>query len=232
MYAAGDELPKNPLEELKWYRRAAAAGAAKASVVVASRFLADGRSATPEESAEASRRREDAAKNNFSPGAYCVAQIYRRGWGRDELRRDPGSAELDRIFGHTGKQFCDDVCRDKYEGDIQAVLQVAQSIKPVSVATYRGRCAYKPCGKGKDARGLRARARVPKFGDFCSEGCWDSDREVQKRKEVQKDGRGGANKPSCLTVRLSQHRFFCPFSEDSQGASKQHVNAPYVLHAS
>jgi TPR repeat protein len=89
MYAAGDELTKNPVEELKWYRKAADAGGLKASVVVASLLLADGRSATPEENAEARRRCEDAAKNNFSPGAYCVALIYRRGLGTE---KDPAEA--------------------------------------------------------------------------------------------------------------------------------------------
>jgi hypothetical protein len=111
-------------------------------------------------------------------GEYRAAQ----GW-----KRCPTCKRL-----NTGNQFCDDACKDKYEGDIQAVLQVAQTIRPASEPTYRGRCAYRPCGKGKDARGLRVRARVPKVGDFCSTGCRDAHRQVQKRKEAKKAASGGS----------------------------------------
>jgi TPR repeat protein len=101
MYVTGVELPKDPVEALKWYRKAADAGGGKASVMVASLLLADRRSATPEENAEARRRCEDAAKGNFPPGAYCMALIYKRGLGTE---KDPVEAAkwLDRAaeLGH------------------------------------------------------------------------------------------------------------------------------------
>jgi uncharacterized protein len=81
MYEAGDELPKNPAEILKWYRKAADAGSSKASVKVASLLLAAGRNPTTEEYAEVHRRCEAAAKMNYSPGAYCMELIYSRGIG-------------------------------------------------------------------------------------------------------------------------------------------------------
>jgi TPR repeat protein len=89
MYTKGDELPKDPLEALKWYRKAADAGDAKASVAVA-RLLLSGTRPTQEEGAEARHRCEDAAKLNFSPGAYCVVLIYERGLGTS---KDPVEAK-------------------------------------------------------------------------------------------------------------------------------------------
>jgi TPR repeat protein len=86
MYVTGAELPKDPIEALKWYRKAADVGNEKASVMVASLLLADGRNATPDENAEARQRCEDAAKRKFPPGAYCMALIYRRGLG---VAKDP-----------------------------------------------------------------------------------------------------------------------------------------------
>jgi len=101
MYVTGVELPKDPVEALKWYRKAADGGGAKASVMVASLLLAEGQSATAEENAEARRRCEDAAKGNFPPGAYCMALIYKRGLGTE---KDPVEAAkwLDRAaeLGH------------------------------------------------------------------------------------------------------------------------------------
>ena len=81
MYEAGDDLPKSAVEALKWYRKAADAGDAKASVTVAKLLLSAGRSPTPEEYAEVRQRCEDAAKQSFSPGAYCMVLIYKRGIG-------------------------------------------------------------------------------------------------------------------------------------------------------
>lgn len=81
MYTSGDELPKDRAEALRWYRKAADAGDAKASVTVANLLLTAGRSATQAEGAEARQRCEDADKLNFSPGAYCMVLIYRQGLG-------------------------------------------------------------------------------------------------------------------------------------------------------
>jgi hypothetical protein len=46
---------------------------------------------------------------------------------------------------------------------------------------FKGRCANKHCGKGKDARGNRVRARVPTIGDFCSTSCQKAHAEVSSR---------------------------------------------------
>lgn len=80
MYAAGDELPKNPSEALKWYRKAGDAGDAEADVRIAGILLAQGRSTTHEEYSEA-RKRCEAAAERYSPGAYCMAVIYKKGLG-------------------------------------------------------------------------------------------------------------------------------------------------------
>lgn len=80
MYEAGVELPKNPTEVLKWYRKAADAGDAEADVRVAGILLAQGRSTSQEEYSEARKRCETAAER-YSPGAYCMAVIYKRGLG-------------------------------------------------------------------------------------------------------------------------------------------------------
>ncbi len=83
MYEAGDELPKNPPEELKWYRKAADAGGIEASIRVASLLLTT-RNPTPDEYAEIRRRCEYASKMNFSQGDYCMALIYDRALGVDK----------------------------------------------------------------------------------------------------------------------------------------------------
>lgn len=68
--------------------------------------------------------------------------------------------------------FCDDVCESKYAGDVTTVLEVA-AVLPQQAAgdNLRGRCAYKACGQGRDDRGNRVRARVPRIGDYCSKEC-------------------------------------------------------------
>lgn len=85
MYGKGGELPKNPDKALKWYRKASDGGAPEGGVNVAG-LLINGRNPTPAEFAEARRRCEDAANLNYSPGAYCVAVIYRTGLG---VAKDP-----------------------------------------------------------------------------------------------------------------------------------------------
>jgi uncharacterized protein len=81
MHETGDLMPKNSVEALKWYRKAADAGDPQAAVKVTSLLLVSGRDLTQEEYAEAHRRCEAAAKRDFSPGAYCLALIYKRGIG-------------------------------------------------------------------------------------------------------------------------------------------------------
>jgi len=94
MYITGDELPKDPMEALKWDRKAADAGDVEADVKVTSLLLSSGRSPTQEEYAEARKRCEEAANRRFSPGAYCLALIYSRGLG---TAKDP--VESTKWFG-------------------------------------------------------------------------------------------------------------------------------------
>jgi TPR repeat protein len=81
MYETGAELPKDSSEALKWYRKAADSGDPQAAVKATSLLLVSGRDLTQEEYAEAHRRCEAAANRDFSPGAYCLALIYKRGIG-------------------------------------------------------------------------------------------------------------------------------------------------------
>ncbi len=80
MYEAGDDLPKDINEAMKWYRMAADKGDADASVKLATLLLSPGRSPTPQEYEEARDRCEEASKVS-SGGAYCVALIYKHGLG-------------------------------------------------------------------------------------------------------------------------------------------------------
>ena len=48
--------------------------------------MVNGRNPTPEEFAEARKHCEDAASRHYSPGAYCMAVIYRAGLG---VAKDP-----------------------------------------------------------------------------------------------------------------------------------------------
>jgi TPR repeat protein len=89
MYAAGDELAKNPVEELKWYRKAADAGDTDSAVTVTKTLLAPGRNPTQEEYGEARQRCKDAAEKHNPSGAYCMAMIYRRGIG---VAKDPAES--------------------------------------------------------------------------------------------------------------------------------------------
>jgi TPR repeat protein len=80
MYQAGDELPKDLTQALRWYRRAGDSGDAEANVRVAGILLSQGRSKTQDEYEEA-RTRCEKASEQYSQGAYCVALIYKRGLG-------------------------------------------------------------------------------------------------------------------------------------------------------
>jgi hypothetical protein len=75
-------------------------------------------------------------------------------------------------------EFCDDVCREKYQADIAVVLQVAESVSPPSEAT--------PCRSGK--RCLRFGMPIPRQpapavegGEFCSTNCRYSYRARERR---------------------------------------------------
>lgn len=125
MYEAGVELPKNPIEALKWYRKAADAGDAEADVRVAGILLAQGRSTSGEEYSEARKRCETAAER-YSPGAYCMAVIYRRGLG---VAADP--LETTKWLNRTAEM-----------GDARAALDLAgaflkgDGVRPDLVTAY------------------------------------------------------------------------------------------------
>lgn len=86
MYEAGTELPKDSVQALKWYRKAADAGDASSAVKVAALVLGSGRTITGDDYAEARRRCQHAANQKYAPGAYCLAVIRQRGLG---VRKDP-----------------------------------------------------------------------------------------------------------------------------------------------
>jgi TPR repeat protein len=125
MYEAGDELPNNPVEALKWYRKAADSGDAETSVKVAKLLLAPGRSPSREDYTEARKRCEDAALHD-SAGAYCLALIYRRGIG---VAKDP--AESTKWLNRAAEL-----------GLARAVLELGEAyrkgegVKPDPVAAY------------------------------------------------------------------------------------------------
>lgn len=80
MYFIGNELPKNPVKALKWYRKAADGGVHEAAVNAAV-LLIGGDNPTADEYAEARKRCEDAAKVDYGPAAHCISVIFRRGLG-------------------------------------------------------------------------------------------------------------------------------------------------------
>jgi hypothetical protein len=49
---------------------------------------------------------------------------------------------------------------------------------------FKWLCGYKSCGKGRDKKGNRARARVPEKDDFCSTACRKATAEVNGRKKT------------------------------------------------
>jgi uncharacterized protein len=87
MFEAGDELPKNADEALKWYRKAADIGDTEASVRIAEILLGHGRNPNSDDYAEVRRRCQKAAER-YSPAAYCLALIYRRGLGVPQDQRE------------------------------------------------------------------------------------------------------------------------------------------------
>lgn len=126
IYAAGNELPKDSAEALKWYRKAADAGDARSAVTVAGLLLGPGRALTQDEYAEARRRCEDAANQKYAPGAYCVAVIHKRGLG---MAKDP--VESAKWFARTAEL-----------GDSRAAFELGEAywkgdgVKPDPVTAY------------------------------------------------------------------------------------------------
>lgn len=83
MYVKGDELPQNSNEAVNWYRKAAEIGEARAQIKLAD-LLLNGENATPSNYGEARLLCEKAANLHFSPGAYCMGQLYEHGLGVEQ----------------------------------------------------------------------------------------------------------------------------------------------------
>jgi TPR repeat protein len=79
MYQKGDDLPQSSSKAVDWYRKAAENGEGRTQMKLVS-LLLQGQSATSNY-AEARRLCEKAASLKFSPGAYCVGQMYEQGLG-------------------------------------------------------------------------------------------------------------------------------------------------------
>jgi uncharacterized protein len=79
MYQKGDELPQRSSEAINWYRKAAENGEGRVQIKLANLLLRN-QSGSPD-FAEAHRLCEKAASLRYSPGAYCLGQIYDHGWG-------------------------------------------------------------------------------------------------------------------------------------------------------
>jgi hypothetical protein len=96
-------------------------------------------------------------------GEYRAAQGY---------KRCPACRTINKI------EFCDDICREKYQANIAVVLQVAEVVSSPSEAT--------PCRSGK--RCLRFGIPIPRQpapavegGEFCSTNCRYSYRARERR---------------------------------------------------
>jgi TPR repeat protein len=79
MYQKGDELPQRSSEAINWYRKATENGDGRVQIKLASLLLQNPNGTT--NYAEARRLCEGAAGLHYSPGAYCMGQIYDHGWG-------------------------------------------------------------------------------------------------------------------------------------------------------
>jgi TPR repeat protein len=79
MYQKGDDLPQSSSKAVDWYRKAAEDGEGRAQMKLAS-LLLQGQSATSNYG-EVHRLCEKAASLKFSPGAYCMGQLYEQGLG-------------------------------------------------------------------------------------------------------------------------------------------------------
>jgi hypothetical protein len=106
-------------------------------------------------------------------GEYRAAQGYKR-------------CPTCRRINKQATPFCDDVCKNKYQGDINVVLETAAVTAAVTkpqqaTVELRGRCANQTCGQGRDEKGNRVRARVLERGDICSKDCRVKIREAKKQ---------------------------------------------------
>jgi TPR repeat protein len=79
MYEKGDDLPQSNAEAAKWYRKVAAVSP-KAGFKLALLSI-DGKG-VPQDYAQAMTLCQNAAKQNYSPGMFCVGYLYQRGLGR------------------------------------------------------------------------------------------------------------------------------------------------------
>jgi uncharacterized protein len=79
MYQKGDDLPQSSSKAVDWYRKAAEDGEGRAQMKLAS-LLLQGQNATSNYG-EVHRLCEKAASLKFSPGAYCMGQLYEQGLG-------------------------------------------------------------------------------------------------------------------------------------------------------
>jgi hypothetical protein len=103
-------------------------------------------------------------------GEYRAAQGY---------RRCPTCRRINKNI-----QFCDDYCRDKYEGNISLVLEIADTLKQKAqpqTAGFRFRCGNLACGTGRDDRNNRVRGRVATKGGLCSKECRRIVKEAAKQ---------------------------------------------------
>lgn len=76
MYRAGRELPQSQEAAAKWYRKSADAGSFEAQMRLVLMMLSG---QIPQDYAQAREWSEAAAKKNYSPGAFCMGLMYRKG---------------------------------------------------------------------------------------------------------------------------------------------------------
>ena len=81
MYLGGSDLPRDYSEAINWYRKAAQEGDAAVQIKLA-KLLA--RPEGAQNYQEARHWCEEAAKQMFSPGAFCVGLMYERGLGVEQ----------------------------------------------------------------------------------------------------------------------------------------------------
>ncbi len=87
MYQKGDDLPQNSSKAIDWYRKAAEIGDGREQIKLAN-LLLQGQSAASNYG-EVHSLCERAANLKFSPGAYCMGQLYEQGLG---VERDVSNA--------------------------------------------------------------------------------------------------------------------------------------------
>jgi len=80
MYQQGDDLPQSSTEAVNWYRKAAVNGTLEVQVKLASLLLRSPQNGASNYT-EALGLCEKAAKQHYSPGAYCAGKLYEEGLG-------------------------------------------------------------------------------------------------------------------------------------------------------